>query len=90
MDAIDATNGLEQNESIMQVSQVAVEEQGETNDVMMEESATDESMEEAAIASVAQPVDKGKQVEGTSGKDKVVVDHPPFEDTNKASRDADS
>ncbi|KAI3746183.1 hypothetical protein L6452_08606 [Arctium lappa] len=59
VDAIDATKALEQNPSVVQVSQVAVEEQGDNNDVIMEEDVTDESMKEVATTSDSQPVDKG-------------------------------
>ncbi|KAI3702356.1 hypothetical protein L6452_28092 [Arctium lappa] len=63
MDAIDATTTLEQNESVVQVTHVGIANQGEADhDVMMEEVAADESMEEDATAFDAQLVNKGKKV----------------------------
>ncbi|KAI3677918.1 hypothetical protein L6452_37192 [Arctium lappa] len=48
--------------TIHHVAQVGIANQGEADDVMMEEVVADESMEEAATASDAQPMDKGKNV----------------------------
>ncbi|KAI3746274.1 hypothetical protein L6452_08700 [Arctium lappa] len=58
------------------------------SNTMMEEVVADESMEEAATASDAQSVDKGKKIMemgGTSGKDTAEDDQPPSQELNKAS-----